>query len=153
MVKTGCQWRFLPNDFPPWTAVYQQARRWMQAGGFKTLTHDLRIIMRVLADRDESPSAVTIDARTLQSTPESGGRAGDDGAQKRTAAKFTQRLIRWEICSPSRSQLGANKSDHKSVNWLLRRLCTDLGGINDIGGACATRPSSPVRASVVHPDR
>ena len=64
MVKTGCRWRFLPNDFPPWTAVYQQARRWMQAGGFKTLTHDLRIIMRVLADRDESPSAGIIDART-----------------------------------------------------------------------------------------
>ena len=29
MVKTGCTWRFLPHDFPPWTAVYQQARRWL----------------------------------------------------------------------------------------------------------------------------
>ena len=87
MVKTGCQWRYLPNDFPPWSAVYQQARRWMQAGVFETLAHDLRIIMRVLADRDESPSAVIVDARTLQSTPESGGRAGYDGAKKKNGSK------------------------------------------------------------------
>ena len=87
MVKTGCQWRYLPNDFPPWSAVYQQARRWMQAGVFEALAHDLRIIMRVLADRDESPSAVIVDARTLQSTPESGGRAGYDGAKKKNGSK------------------------------------------------------------------
>jgi transposase len=87
VVRTGCQWRMLPHDFPPWEAVYQQGRRWMQAGVFETLAHDLRIIMRVLADRDESPSAVILDARTLQSTPESGGRAGYDGAKKKNGSK------------------------------------------------------------------
>src|SRR5262245_35687011 len=75
VVKTGCQWRFLPHDFPPWSAVYQQMRRWFYAGVFETIAHDLRIIARVLADRDEQPSAVILDGRTLQSTPESGGRA------------------------------------------------------------------------------
>ena len=40
MVKTGCQWRYLPNYFPPWEAVYQQARRWIKAGVFETLAHD-----------------------------------------------------------------------------------------------------------------
>jgi transposase len=35
LVKTSCQWRFLPHDFPPWTAGYQQARRWIQAGVFE----------------------------------------------------------------------------------------------------------------------
>ena len=87
MVRTGCQWRYLPNDFPPWTAVYQQARRWFQAGVFETLAHDLRIIMRVLADRDEEPSAMIVDARTKQSTPESGGRAGYDGAKRKNGSK------------------------------------------------------------------
>ena len=87
MVKTGCQWRYLPNDFPPWTAVYQQARRWMQAAVFETIAHDLRIITRILQDRDETPSAIIVDARTLQSTPESGGRAGYDGAKKKNGSK------------------------------------------------------------------
>ena len=53
----------------------------------EALAHDLRIMMRVLADRDESPSAVIIDARTLQSTPESGGRAGYDGAKKKNGSQ------------------------------------------------------------------
>ena len=87
MVKTGCQWRYLPNDFSPWTAVYQQARRWMQAAIFETLAQDLRIITRILQDRYETPSAVIVDARTLQSTPESGGRAGYDGAKKKNGSK------------------------------------------------------------------
>src|SRR5215469_2773184 len=87
VVRTGCQWRFLPHDFPPWTAVYQQARRWMQAGVFEQITHDLRAIVRFLSDRNIEPSAAILDGRTLQSTPESGGRAGYDGAKKRKGSK------------------------------------------------------------------
>jgi transposase len=87
VVKTGCQWRFLPHDFPPWTAVYQQARRWVQAGVFEAITHDLRAIVRFLADREPEPTAVILDGRTIQSTPESGGRAGFDGAKKKKGSK------------------------------------------------------------------
>jgi len=87
VVKTGCQWRFLPHDFPPWTAVYQQARRWVQAGVFEAVAHDLRIMVRLLAGRSEQPSAIILDARTLQSTPESGSRAGYDGAKKKNGTK------------------------------------------------------------------
>ena len=87
VVKTGCQWRMLPHDFPPWTAAYQQARRWFQAGVFETIAHDLRIAVRVLNDRHEEPSAVILDARTLQSTPESGARAGYDGAKRKKGSK------------------------------------------------------------------
>src|SRR4029077_5014360 len=87
VVKTGCQWRFLPHDFPPWAAVYQQARRWMQAAVFEAITHDLRAIVRFLNDRDPEPSATIFDGRTLQSTPESGDRAGYDGAKKKKGSK------------------------------------------------------------------
>lgn len=87
VVKTGCPWRFLPHDFPPWTAVYQQARRWVQAGVFETVTHDLRAVTRFLAERTAEPTAVILDGRTLQSTPESGGRAGYDGAKKKKGSK------------------------------------------------------------------
>jgi transposase len=88
VAKTGCHWRYLPNDLPPWTAVYQQARRWMAAGVFETLVHDLRECLRhALHDRDPQPTAAVLDARTLQSTPESGARAGYDGAKKRKGSK------------------------------------------------------------------
>ena len=87
VVKTGCQWRMLPHDFPPWTAVYQQARRWHQAGVFAQVVHDLRLIVRLVLERNPLPSATILDARTLQSTPESGGRAGYDGHKKKNGSK------------------------------------------------------------------
>jgi transposase len=87
VVKTSCQWRFLPHDFPPWAAVYQQARRWVAAGVFETITHDLRAVVRLVHEKEASPSAAILDGRTLQSTPESGGRAGYDGHKKKHGSK------------------------------------------------------------------
>jgi transposase len=87
VVKTGCQWRMLPHDLPPWTAVYQQARRWLHRGVFEEITHKLRILVRLMAGRDAEPTATILDGRTLQSTPESGERAGYDGAKKKNGSK------------------------------------------------------------------
>ena len=87
LVKTGSQWRMMPHDFPPWPAVYQQARRWIAAGCFEAMTHDLREIVRISADRDGSPTAAIFDGRTIQSTPESGGRGGYDGGKRKKGSK------------------------------------------------------------------
>jgi len=87
VVKTGCQWDFLPHDFPPASAVYQQSRRWMAAGVFEDIAHDLRMILRMVDEREAQPTAAILDGRTLQSTPESGGRAGYDGAKKKNGSK------------------------------------------------------------------
>src|SRR5882724_8826982 len=87
VVKTSCPWRFLPHDFPPWAAVYQQARRWVAAGVFEAITHDLRAIVRLVREKEATPTAAIFDGRTLQSTPESGGRAGYDGAKKKKGSK------------------------------------------------------------------
>jgi transposase len=88
MVKTGAQWRWMPGDFPPWPAVYQQAQRWIKAGVFEAMVHDLRLFIRLGEDRAPDPSAVIIDARTLQSTPESGHRAGYDGHKRKKGSKL-----------------------------------------------------------------
>src|SRR5215211_6662698 len=87
VVKTGCQWDFLPHDFPPWTAAYQQARRWFRAGVFEEVAHDLRMILRLVQGREAQPTGTIFDGRTLQSTPESGARAGYDGAKKKKGSK------------------------------------------------------------------
>ncbi len=87
MARGGEAWRMLPHDFPPWQVVYQQTRRWFNAGVFETMVHDLRAILRLCEGRHPDPTAAIIDSRTLQSTPESGNRAGYDGAKKRKGSK------------------------------------------------------------------
>jgi transposase len=87
IVRTGSQWRYMPNDLPPWHTVYQQTRRWLEAGVFEALVHDLRMLLRELEGRNPAPSAAIFDGRTLQSTPESGSRAGYDGHKKRKGSK------------------------------------------------------------------
>jgi transposase len=86
-VRAGCPWRMLPHDLPPWSAVQQQTRRWVRAGCFEAMAHDLRAVLRLAAGKNAAPSAAILDSRTLQSTPESGGRAGFDGAKKRKGSK------------------------------------------------------------------
>jgi transposase len=87
IVRTGMQWRFMPNDLPPWHTVYQQTRRWMAAGVFEAIVHDLRELLRLVQGRAPTPTAAILDSRTLQSTPESGGRAGYDGAKRKQGSK------------------------------------------------------------------
>ena len=87
MVRAGCPWRMIPNDLPPWSAVHQQAQRWMKAGCFEAMAHDLRKMMRLLAEKNIQPTAVILDGRTMQSTPESGARAGYDGYKRRKGSK------------------------------------------------------------------
>jgi transposase len=87
IVGTGAQWRWMPHDLPPWHVVYQQSQRWIKAGVFESLVHDLRAVLRIADGRKESPTAAILDSRTLQSTPESGARAGYDGAKRRKGSK------------------------------------------------------------------
>jgi transposase len=87
VVRSGEAWRMMPHDLPPWAAVYQQAQRWIAAGVFDAMTQDLRRVLRLLGGRREEPTAAVFDSRTLQSTPESGGRAGYDGAKRRKGSK------------------------------------------------------------------
>jgi transposase len=87
IARTGNQWRFMPHDYPAWPAIYQQMQRWMRAGCFERLVEDTRILLREFAGRKGQPTAACIDSRTLQSTPESGARAGYDGAKRRKGSK------------------------------------------------------------------
>jgi transposase len=87
IVRTGSQWRYMPHDLPPWSAVYQQVQRWYAASVFEAIAQDLRRILRSLDGRHEEPSAAIFDSRTLQSTPESGQRGGYDGAKRKKGSK------------------------------------------------------------------
>jgi len=88
IVRAGSPWRYMANDLPPWEVVYQQTQRWIRAGVFEAMVHDLRELLRMAQGRAPDPSAAVIDSRTLQSTPESGHRAGYDGAKRKKGSKI-----------------------------------------------------------------
>jgi transposase len=95
VARGGVSWRMVPNDLPPWAAVYQQAQRWLRAGAFEAMVHDLRVVLRLAdvdakdgAGRAPHPTAVVLDGAVLQSTPESGHRAGYSGHKRRKGSKL-----------------------------------------------------------------
>jgi transposase len=87
IARSGAPWRMMPTDLPPWHVVYQQTQRWVKAGVFEAMVNDLRAILRMAQGRNAEPTAVILDSRTLQSSPESGGRAGYDGAKRKKGSK------------------------------------------------------------------
>jgi transposase len=87
VVRTGSPWRYMPHDLPPWEAVYQQTQRWLKAGVFEEMVHDLRVLLRLSEGRAPEPTAAILDSRTLRSTPESGSRGGYDGAKRKKGSK------------------------------------------------------------------
>jgi len=121
IVRTGMQWRMMANDLPPWHVVYQQTQRWLKAGVFEDMVRDLRMLMREINDRMPQPRAAILDSRTLQSTPESGARAGYDGHKRRKGSKVhlavdTLGQLLAVLVTP------ANEQDRAQVGELARQI-------------------------------
>lgn len=121
VVRTGATWRMMPHDLPPWEAVYQQSQRWLRAGVFEAIVHDLREVLRLAEGRSARPSAVIFDSRTLQSSPESGGRADYDGAKRRKGSKVHVAVDTLghllALCVTA-----ANEQDREQVEQLARQV-------------------------------
>lgn len=80
VAKTGCQWRFLPKDYPPWRRVYNYFRKWRVEGVFEKLNHKLRKAVRQLAEKDEDPSAGIVDSQSVKVAEK--GPSGFDNGKK-----------------------------------------------------------------------
>lgn len=131
MVRSGSPWRYLPGDFPPWEAVYQQSQRWLRAKVFEAMAHDLRSLLRLLEGRGENPTATAFDGRTVQSTPESGGRAGYDGHKRKQGSKVhmavdTLGLLLTLVVTP------ANEQERHQVEALAEQVQNVTGNSVEI---------------------
>ena len=85
LVRTGCSWRQLPHDFPPWGTVHYYYRRFRLDGSWQAIHDGLRAKVRRAAGKKTSPSAAIIDSQSVKTT-EKGGRAAMTRARKSTVA-------------------------------------------------------------------
>ena len=118
--KTGCQWRMLPQGFPPWQTVYYHFRRWAKKGLLERLTEALRRCVRIKAGRKASPSVALIDSQSVK-TSHVGGRRGFDGGKrvkgrKRHIVTDTLGLLLAVLVHP------AHESDGQKAPFVLKRL-------------------------------
>jgi transposase len=88
LLRTGCSWRQLPGDLPPWGTVHWYYRRFRRDGTWERVHDRLRERVRVAAGRDAQPSAAAVDAQSVKTT-EKGGSAGTTPARRSRAASGT----------------------------------------------------------------
>ena len=85
LVRTGCAWRLLPHDFPPWRIVYYYFSSWRRNGTWERIHDTLRTRVRVAEGREAEPSAAILDSQSVKTT-EKGGSTDTMRARRSTAA-------------------------------------------------------------------
>jgi transposase len=93
VARTGCQWRALPHDLPPWVAVYWYFRTWKKDGTLDRLHDALRGDLRAAEGRHRQPSAAIIDSQSVKTT-EKGGSAVTTGGRRSPGGSATSWSIR-----------------------------------------------------------
>ena len=144
LAKTGCQWRYLPDSFPPWQTVYYHLRRWIARDALTGLVHHLRRLVRRKAGRDESPSLAIIDSQSVKTSHAGGPRSFDGGkkvnGRKRHILTDTLGLLLAVVVHPA--------GDHDS-QWAARLLDRAQGSVPRLEGVLADQGYAAVPTRLI----
>ena len=120
LVHTGAPWRYLPHDLPPWPAVYQQTRRWLAAGCFEAMVHDLRALLRWAAGRNAHPRRSSSTAPRGNRRRRAGTGPGTTATSGARAARSTRPSTRWATCWRCRSPRPMPRTGPRWRRWPRR---------------------------------